>query len=43
MLEFLVNVEGIIDTCGHGFKVGLVRRVIGFSLTFSVGLGVGME
>ena len=42
MLEFLVNVEGTVDICGHGFKVDLVRRVIDFSLTFSVGLGVGM-
>lgn len=43
MLEFLVTVEDIVEVCGHGFKVGLVRRVIGFSLTFSVGLGVGLE
>lgn len=33
-----MTLEGTVDTCGHGFKVELFRRVIDLSLTFCVGL-----
>lgn len=43
MLEFLVDIEDIVEVCGRDFKVRLVRRIIGFFLIFSVGLSVSIE
>lgn len=43
MLEFLVDIEDIVEVCGRDSKVRLVRRITGFSSTFSVGLSVSTE
>ena len=43
MLKVLVTIEDMVEFWGHGFEMGLVRRIEYFSLAFSVGSDVVIE
>lgn len=36
MLEFLVNVEDVVEVCGKDFKVALVRGIMGSFLKSNI-------